>query len=77
MSVLSNQTLAPQLTINWTAHVDRAEDIFTDTNNLFHQERYFCTDMIEPATLYDISSILTDFYTDNDHNMTIQTKYTN
>ena len=71
VNVLSNQTLTRQLTINWTAGVERQEDIPTVTYTLFHQGRYFCTDMIAPATLYNISSILTDFYTDDDHTMTI------
>ena len=71
VSVLSNQTLASQFTINWTNNVNHAEDIRTVTNNLFHQGRYFWTDMIGPATLYKTSSILTDYYADNDQNMTI------
>ena len=76
VSVLSDQTLARQFTINWTNNVNCAEDICTVTDNLFHQGRYFQTDMIGPATLYNISSILTDYYADDDQNMTIWTKYT-
>ena len=41
MSVLSDQTLARRFTINWTASVNRAEDICTVTDNLFHQGWYF------------------------------------
>ena len=74
VSVLSDQTLARQFTINWTTGVNRAEDICTVTNNLFHQGQYFCTDMIAPATMYNISSILTEFYTDDAHNMVVWTK---
>ena len=76
VSVLSDQTLNRWLTINWTACVDHAKDIRTVTNNLFHQGWYFCTDMIAPATMYNISSILTEFYTDNADNMAVWTKYT-
>ena len=33
--------------------------------------------MIRPATLYNISSDLTDIYSDNDRNLAIRTKFTN
>ena len=33
--------------------------------------------MIQPATLYNISSDLTDIYSDNDRNLEIRTKFTN
>ena len=77
VSVLSDQTLTRQFTINWTTSVACAEDICTVINNLYHLAQFFFTDMIEPAILYKISSILTNYYADDDQNMTIWTKYTN
>ena len=76
VSVLTDQILNRRMTINWATGVDRTEDIRTITDDLFHRARYFRTDMIRPATLYNISSDLTDIYSENDRNLTIRTRFT-
>ena len=77
VSVLSDQTLNRRLTINRTTGVNCTEDICTITDNFFHWAQYFCTDIIKPATLYNISSDLTNIYSDNDCNLAIRTRFTN